>query len=87
MTPRQIELVQSTWQQVLPVADDAARLFFVRLLALDPSLRTHDTVAQALIWTLQKGLGASFTPEVKQAWVAAYGVLSSTMKDAAKVPA
>ena len=47
----------------------------------------YDTVAEALIWTLQKGLGEAFTPEVKQAWVAAYGVLSGTMKEAARAAA
>jgi hemoglobin-like flavoprotein len=137
MNPRQIELVQESWQQVLPVANDAAQLFYVRLFELDPSLRGmfrgdmeeqgkklmamidfavkaltrldsllpglralgerhgrygvrdehYDTVAQALIWTLQKGLGESFTPEVKAAWVAAYGLLSGVMKEAAKVEA
>jgi hemoglobin-like flavoprotein len=40
-------------------------------------------VGQALIWTLQQGLGPDFTPEVQEAWLAAYGVLSSTMIDAA----
>jgi len=47
----------------------------------------YDTVAQALLWTLEKGLGAAFTREVKAAWVAAYTALASTMKDAAKVAA
>ena len=47
----------------------------------------YDTVGQALLWTLAKGLGAVFTPEVKQAWIAAYGELSATMKDAAKAVA
>jgi len=107
MTPRQIQLVRESWQQVLPVADDAAQLFLVRLFSLDPSLRARfpgdmeeharawaakidsavgslgrpdaegvrdaeqDKATEALIWTLQKGLGGAFTPEVKQAWVAA----------------
>ena len=44
----------------------------------------YDTVASALLWTLEQGLGSAFTPEVKEAWVAVYGVLASTMKDAAK---
>jgi hemoglobin-like flavoprotein len=43
----------------------------------------YDTVAAALVWTLAKGLGADFTPEVQDAWVAVYGVLASTMKEAA----
>ena len=47
----------------------------------------YDTVGQALLWTLAKGLGEIFTPEVKAAWIAAYGELSSTMKDAAKAVA
>jgi hemoglobin-like flavoprotein len=48
----------------------------------------YDTVAGALLWTLEKGLGDGFTPDVKSAWVSVYGVLATTMKDAAaKVPA
>jgi hemoglobin-like flavoprotein len=42
--------------------------------------RHYDTVAAALLWTLERGLGESFTPEVRDAWAAAYEVLSSTMK-------
>lgn len=42
----------------------------------------YDIVAAALLWTLEKGLGAGFTAEVKEAWIAAYGVLASTMKQA-----
>ena len=40
-------------------------------------------VGAALLWTLEKGLGAAFTPEVKDAWATAYIVLSTTMIDAA----
>lgn len=43
----------------------------------------YDTVAEALIYTLEKGLGDAFTDEVKAAWVKVYGVLASTMKGAA----
>ena len=43
----------------------------------------YDTVAAALLDTLQQGLGNDFTPEVKEAWTEVYGVLSSTMLDAA----
>ena len=45
--------------------------------------KDYDTVAAALLWTLEKGLGAAFTPAVKDAWVAVYGVLAGTMKQAA----
>ena len=70
MTPKQVELVQGSWREVLPIADTAAELFY-------------DTVAAALVWTLGQGLGEQFTPELRDAWVAAYGVLAKTMKDAA----
>jgi hemoglobin-like flavoprotein len=44
----------------------------------------YNTVAEALLWTLNKGLGAAFTTDVRDAWVAAYGILAETMKTAAK---
>ena len=43
----------------------------------------YDTVGAALLQTLEQGLGPAFTPTVKQAWVTVYGVLATTMKDAA----
>jgi hemoglobin-like flavoprotein len=43
----------------------------------------YDTVATALLWTLEKGLGDAFTPAVKQAWIEVYTVLASVMKEAA----
>jgi hemoglobin-like flavoprotein len=39
MTPHTITLVQRSWSQVLPIADQAAALFYANLFALDPSLR------------------------------------------------
>ncbi len=42
----------------------------------------YDTVGEALLWTLATGLGNAFTPDVKQAWTAAYQVLADTMKEA-----
>ena len=47
----------------------------------------YATVGAALLWTLEQGLGKSFTPEVREAWTAAFGVLAGTMKDAAKLAA
>jgi hemoglobin-like flavoprotein len=40
----------------------------------------YETVGEALLWTLEKGLGPAFTPEVKEAWTTVYGVLATTMK-------
>jgi len=43
----------------------------------------YDTVATALLWTLEKALGDGFTPEVKSAWVSVYTVLATAMKSGA----
>lgn len=43
-----------------------------------------DTVAEALLWTLEQGLGDAFTPEVQDAWAAVYSLLATVMKDAMK---
>jgi hemoglobin-like flavoprotein len=47
----------------------------------------YDTVGAALLSTLEQGTGVAFTPEVREAWIDVYGVVSKTMKEAARVPA
>lgn len=54
-----------------------------RHLAYGVTAQHYDTVASALLWTLEQGLGAAFTPEVKAAWVAVYTLLANTMQQAA----
>jgi hemoglobin-like flavoprotein len=44
----------------------------------------YATVGGALLWTLEQGLGAAFTPEVKTAWTAVYELLAATMLEGAK---
>lgn len=44
----------------------------------------YATVATALVWTLEQGLGADFTPAVREAWVAAYELMADTMMQAAR---
>lgn len=39
----------------------------------------YATVGAALLWTLEQGLGAAWTPSVKESWVAAYTLLSGKM--------
>jgi len=41
---------------------------------------SYQTVGDALLWTLEQGLGPRFTPEMKAAWTAVYGVLAATMQ-------
>lgn len=40
----------------------------------------YATVGEALIWTLDQGLGEKFTPEVREAWAATYELLSEVMQ-------
>ncbi|MBP6406429.1 MAG: hemin receptor [Proteobacteria bacterium] len=39
----------------------------------------YATVGSALLWTLDQGLGDKFTPAVREAWTAAYTLLSDVM--------
>ncbi len=47
----------------------------------------YDTVAVALLWTLEQGLGEAFTTATRDAWIEAYLLLAGTMKAAAREPA
>jgi hemoglobin-like flavoprotein len=48
----------------------------------------YEVVGSALLWTLERGLGNDFTPQVAAAWAAAYGVVAGAMKEgAAEAPA
>jgi hemoglobin-like flavoprotein len=40
----------------------------------------YDAAGVALLWTLEKALGADFTPEARAAWVEAYQAISSVMR-------
>jgi hemoglobin-like flavoprotein len=39
----------------------------------------YEPVGAALLWTLERGLGAQWTPEIKAAWTEAYTVLADFM--------
>jgi hemoglobin-like flavoprotein len=67
-------------EQLVPVVEDLGR----RHATYGVEDRHYDTVASALLWTLEKGLGDAFTPETKQAWTTVYGLLATTMKTAAR---
>ena len=129
MTPHQVDLVQSSFAKVAPIADAAAAMFYGRLFEIAPEVKPlfhgdmaeqrrklmttlgvvvnglknldavlpqaralavkhvaygvkaahYAPVGEALIWTLDRGLGADFTSEVRSAWLAAYGALSGVM--------
>lgn len=134
MTPHQIDLVQKSFNDVKPIAREAADLFYRRLFSMDASLKSmfkgdmskqgqmlmsmigaavaglrdldklapvvrqlgarhvaygvrdehYATVGGALLWTLEQGLGDMFTPETRDAWAAAYGLLAGVMQQGAK---
>jgi hemoglobin-like flavoprotein len=66
--------------QLVPVVEELGR----RHAGYGVADRHYDTVGEALLWTLEKGLGRGFTPEVREAWVTVYGLLATTMRDAAR---
>jgi hemoglobin-like flavoprotein len=47
----------------------------------------YATVGAALLWTLEQGLGETFTPDVRSAWTTAYGTLATVMIEAARTDA
>ena len=46
----------------------------------------YATVGDALLRTLEQGLGDAFTPDTRAAWASMYGIVSRTMIEASQVP-
>ncbi|MFT7596306.1 MAG: hemoglobin-like flavoprotein [Paracoccaceae bacterium] len=61
--------------KIVPVAQKLAKAH----VAYGVQAEHYAPVGEALIYTLDQGLGGAFTPEIKDAWVAAYGILSDVM--------
>jgi hemoglobin-like flavoprotein len=68
--------------QLVPVVQDLGR----RHAGYGVMDAHYETVGAALLWTLEKGLGDAFTLEVRDAWATVYGVLATTMQQAAREP-
>jgi hemoglobin-like flavoprotein len=76
MTPIQVTIVEQTWQQVLPIKEQAARLFYGKLFEMDPTLNMlfkGDMTEQgrklmSMINTAVNGLGriAALVPAVQE---------------------
>jgi hemoglobin-like flavoprotein len=62
-------------ESVLPAASALA----IRHISYGAKAEHYPVVGAALLWTLEKGLGEAWTPEVADAWTAAYGTLSGFM--------
>src|SRR5262249_47928641 len=44
----------------------------------------YDSVAAALLWTFEQGLGHAWTPAAAAAWTELYGLLSGVMRKSAR---
>jgi hemoglobin-like flavoprotein len=49
--------------------------------------KDYGTMAAALFWTLEQGLGDAWNPEVKAAWTAVYVTLPGAMVEAGQASA
>jgi len=62
-------------ESILPAASALAK----RHVAYGVKPDHYAPVGAALLWTLERGLGAAWTQELAAAWAAAYGTLSQFM--------
>jgi len=62
-------------ESILPAASALA----MRHVSYGARREHYPVVGAALLWTLEKGLGDGWTPELADAWTAAYGTLSGFM--------
>lgn len=65
-------------ERVLP----ALRAMGVRHAGYGVTDQHYAMVGTALLWTLEQGLGETFTPAMRDAWAAAYGIVSGAMLQA-----
>jgi len=65
--------------EVIPVLEGLA----VKHVAYGVEERHYATVGEALVQTLSLAFGARFTPELRTAWLTAYGAISGVMIAAA----
>jgi hemoglobin-like flavoprotein len=65
--------------QVLPAVADLGR----RHAGYGVRDEHYATVAAALLWTLNQGLGDAFTPDVRAAWIAMFETVTGVMRQGA----
>lgn len=129
LTDLQIDLIQSSFARVRPIAEAAGMMFYDRIFTLAPEARVlfgddiarqaertmtavgsvvdglrdvdtvvplllrlgarhagygvqpahFDVVGEALIWTLEQGLGDDFSAPAREAWSVAWHIITGTM--------
>ncbi len=83
-TVKSIDWPVEEWEQEIDPEDD----LFLVVLALGRRHRHiykvedehYGPVGEALVWTLEQGLGQVFEGITKEAWIQIYGMLSTTMR-------
>ena len=65
----------SSLESILPAASALAQ----RHVVYGAKAEHYPVVGEALLWTLEKGLGDGWTQDVADAWTTAYGTLSGFM--------
>jgi hemoglobin-like flavoprotein len=81
---KSLDWPESAWQEDIEEEND----LFLVVLALgrrhsglyEIPDESYDTVGEALIWTLDMGLGKAFDEPTRAAWSKVYGLLATTMK-------
>lgn len=85
---KSMDWMSMQWQDDVPPEDDLclvvlamgrrhAELYHIPDASYDP-------VGQALLWTLEQGLGQAFTPDVRASWTRLYEIVSTTMRMGAR---
>jgi hemoglobin-like flavoprotein len=62
--------------KIAPAVEDLGK----RHVSYGVTAKHFEPVGETLLWTLEEGLGAEFTPPVKAAWTEAYKIVSGMMK-------
>jgi hemoglobin-like flavoprotein len=58
----------------------AVKTLGARHVAYGAKAEHYAVVGEALLWTLERGLGEAFTPEVRESWTKVYGTLAALMQ-------
>ena len=64
------------FEEVIPALQEMGK----RHVDYDVSIEDYDTVGQALLDTLEAGLGTAFDDEAREAWTEAYTAIATTMQ-------
>lgn len=85
---KSMDWMASQWQEDVAPEDDLC-LIVLAMGRRHTSLyhipdESYEPVGQALLWTLEQGLGQAFTDDVRAAWTRLYGVVSTTMRMGAR---